>query len=544
VKGRKIEMDAPGAAGFRRWRTAFGAWAGRGDLLTWGVMYAALALLAANALSLLGRLAGWSRLVDGSFVVALLLNLALLMLARARLREMRIALAEGREASAAAISPATRDPLTELPNRAGFSAAGAALIAGADDADTPVVLIAVDLDRFTEINDTHGHAVGDALLVEVAQAIVAQLPEAALIARVDGDGFACLVPGDARLGATLADRLARRLAQPPKGVAAGSPVTASVGFAARDAGSGVDIEALLQKADAALTSAKRQGGNRTVRYGPILERAVALRAAIETDLRAGIAKGEFVPFYQMQIDLETGALQGFEVLARWYHPTRGLVAPDEFLPVAELAGLTGALSTTIMRAAFEEARSWNQMLMLTVNVSRSQLHDPWFAQKLLRLLLECEFPPERLELDIPEEAIEGNLPLARSLADSLRRHGVRLAFDNFGTGQCSLAHIRALPFDRIKLDRSVVQAMGQDRDSDAVVAAVATLTANLGLPVVVGGIADETIRKRVAALGFKNGQGWHLGKPFAVDSARALLAERGLLAAPSVPPMRAAGRAG
>lgn len=534
-----------GALRFERWRTAWLARMQPDYALALGVMAVAIALLCGIAVALIGRLAAWGTVVDATFVVVLLLDVALLFYAHRRLRDLRAELRISRAASDSAVQLAAHDPLTDLLNRRGFMTAGAAMIADAESTGASITLIAIEVDRFKDVGRSHGPSVGNTLLVEIAQAILGQLPPHAIAARLDGEAFACMIRTGGKLGGATADQIVRRLGQPLLGTAPGVAVSASVGYVVRGPGPGPGVEALLGHAEAALYSSKRQGGARAVRYGPILEKAVAMRAALETDLRAGIAKGEFVPFYQMQIDLETGALQGFEVLARWHHPQRGLIAPDEFLPVAELAGLTGALSTVIMRAAFEEARLWNPMLMLTVNVSRSQLHDPWFAQKLLRLLLECEFPAERLELDIPEDAIEDNLPLARSLAESLRREGVRLAFDNFGTGQCSLANIRALPFDRIKLDRSVVQAMGQDRDSDAVAAAVGTLAASLGLPVVAGGIADEAIRKRVAALGFKNGQGWHLGKPFAVDSARALLAERGLLAAaPSTPSAKSVRRAG
>jgi len=203
--------------------------------------------------------------------------------------------------------------------------------------------------------------------------------------------------------------------------------------------------------------------------------------------------------------------------------------PDLFIPVAEKAGLIGDLSLTIMRQAFTDARSWAPSLTVSVNISPAQLKDPWLAQKIVKLLVETGFPPERLEIEITEQALFENLELARSIILGLKNQGVRLALDDFGTGSSSLAHLRALPFDRIKVDRSFVLAIEQDAENAAMVRAAATLGSSLGVPVTAAGIETPAIQARLRDLKVREGQGWHFGKPMSVAQVRRLLADRALL---------------
>ena len=275
--------------------------------------------------------------------------------------------------------------------------------------------------------------------------------------------------------------------------------------------------------------AKHRGGSRVCAFDPSMEAALAARGAIEADMRAGLGRGEFVPYYQQQIDLETGSLTGFEVLARWMHPRDGIVSPEIFIPIAEANGMIGELSAQVIRQALEEARDWDPGLTLAVNISATQLHDPWLAQKLLKLLLETGFPPERLEVEVTEAALFQNLTLARSTVASLKNQGVKLALDDFGTGQSSLVNLRALPFDRIKIDRSFVSALADDADSETMVNAIAQLGETLGLPVIAEGIEDGAIADKLRAIGLLRGQGWHFGHPLTVEDTRKLLVEHDLL---------------
>jgi len=217
------------------------------------------------------------------------------------------------------------------------------------------------------------------------------------------------------------------------------------------------------------------------------------------------------------------------VLARWEHPTRGVIPPDTFIPVAEECGMIADMSVSVMRRAFMEARDWDPSITLSVNISPAQLKDPWLAQKVVKLLVETGYPANRLEIEITESSLFQNLALAQSIVGSLKNQGIRLALDDFGTGYSSLAHLRALPFDRIKIDKSFVTAMNRDPESMAIVDAISKLGESLNLPITAEGIEDQGIYDRLRAMGLHKGQGWHFGKPMTVAATRRLLAEKGLL---------------
>jgi EAL domain-containing protein (putative c-di-GMP-specific phosphodiesterase class I) len=260
-----------------------------------------------------------------------------------------------------------------------------------------------------------------------------------------------------------------------------------------------------------------------------MERELHARNQLEYNMRHGIAAGEFVPFFEQQIDLTTGRLHGFEMLARWEHPTRGLVSPEIFIPIAEQTGMIADLSFAVMRTALVEARNWDPSLTLSVNISPMQLKDPWLAQKIVMLLTETGFPASRLEVEITETSLFENLALAQSIVGSLKNQGVKLALDDFGTGYSSLAHLRALPFDRIKIDKSFVASVIDNADSAAIVNAIARLSESLNLPVTAEGIENIAIEERLRQLGCHKGQGWLYGQPTSIMQTRTLLAERNLL---------------
>jgi EAL domain-containing protein (putative c-di-GMP-specific phosphodiesterase class I) len=227
----------------------------------------------------------------------------------------------------------------------------------------------------------------------------------------------------------------------------------------------------------------------------------------------------------------SGNLRGFEMLARWVSPDRGVVMPDEFIPIAEECGLIGDLSMSVMRQALAEARGWDNSLMLSVNISPVQLKDPWLAQKIAKLLSETGYPAERLEVEITESSLFENLGLAQAIVSSLKNQGIRLALDDFGTGYSSLAHLRALPFDRIKIDRSFISSINENPESAAIVTAITRLADSLNLAVTAEGIEDDLIEARLRSIGTYHGQGWLFGKPMQVEDVRALLAGKGLLPA-------------
>jgi predicted signal transduction protein with EAL and GGDEF domain len=311
-------------------------------------------------------------------------------------------------------------------------------------------------------------------------------------------------------------------------------ISCSIGIARSDFDCS-SIDALMRSADIAMYSAKKGGRSRYAWFDQSMERELQTRNELESGLRAAIPRGEIVPYFEQQIDLKTGKLHGFEVLARWEHPTRGLISPELFIPIAEETGMIADMSLSIMHQAFAAARDWDPSLSLSVNISPWQLRDAWLAQKIIKVMTETGFPANRLEIEITESALFDNLALAQSIVGSLKNQGARLALDDFGTGYSSLAHLRALPFDRIKIDKSFVISLNESADSAAIVNAIASLGESLNLPITAEGVEDASIEARLKALGCAKAQGWYYGKPLSVIAARKLLGERRLLVQQPVP---------
>ncbi|HEY6049472.1 MAG TPA: EAL domain-containing protein, partial [Sphingomicrobium sp.] len=247
---------------------------------------------------------------------------------------------------------------------------------------------------------------------------------------------------------------------------------------------------------------------------------------IEQGIRFGLEHGQFVPYFEPQVDLSTGEVIGFEVLARWKHPLSGIICPDVFIPVAEEIGLIGRLSEQVITEALREAAAWDRGIKISVNISPFQLADGWLAQRIVRILAETSFPAERLVVEVTESSLFADIDLARTIVTSLKNQGVQLALDDFGTGFSSLSHLRSLPFDIIKIDRSFVTNIQAKRESAAIVRAVTTLAAALSVPVCVEGIESQDCYDAVTMLGCAIGQGWYFGKPMPAEQARELLAAR------------------
>ncbi len=476
---------------------------------------------------------------DNSSVIVglLLLNLAITIYGWRRYRDTSRELVERAAAENRAFEAASTDPLTGFLNRRTLGHAVDELLAGCEQRKRAVAMLIIDLDGFKTINDVHGHLTGDTLLRCAAEIISRLLPPGGLAARLGADDFAIAFafdPAEAGDVGRMADCLIDRLGSPFNLGGVHTHVSASVGVAR----SGPDcqtVPSLLRRADIAMSAAKKLGRGRFVWFDASMERELESRNAIEAGLRTGIPRGEIVPYFEPQVDLVTQSLHGFETLARWDHPERGLVSPEEFIPVAEEAGLIGDLSMAVLSRAFQEARSWDSALSLSVNISPVQLKDPWLAQKITKLLVETGFPPERLEIEITESSLFEKLGLAQAIVSSLRNQGIRLALDDFGTGYSSLAHLRALPFERIKIDRSFITSINDNPDSAAIVTAITRLAESLKLAVTAEGIEDETIEARLRSIGRYTGQGWLFGRPMPASEARKMLAQRGLLPNPGIP---------
>ena len=484
--------------------------------------------------SVLRTVAGSGETLDHSLLIALCLNIALILFGWRKHRDLAAEIAGRTAAEDRATALASHDALTGLRNRRSLIEHGTALLLRAQRRGKLAALLMIDLDHFRSVNEAHGHAAGDALLRVAAEEIAASVPAESLVARIGGDQFACAFAIDAAAQdgvARIAERVASQLAQPLVAGPSRAPLSASVGTAISLGGG--SIEVLVRHAEIAATAAKKAGGNRVLAFAPEMEDALQARTRIERGLRSAIPAGEIVPFFEKQIDLDTGRLAGFELLARWEQPTGELIGPDAFIPVAEETGLIGELSLAVMRRAFIAAREWDGALTLSVNISPVQLRDAWLPQKIIKTLTETGFPASRLEVEITESALIDNLALAQSIVGSLKNQGVRVALDDFGTGFSSLSHLRALPFDRIKIDRSFVSAMRESAESAAIVAAVAGLGASLRLPVTAEGIEDAETEALLLELGCGKGQGWHYGRPLSLADVRRLLAsERRLVQRP------------
>jgi predicted signal transduction protein with EAL and GGDEF domain len=377
------------------------------------------------------------------------------------------------------------------------------------------------------------------LLKFIATALTRELGPSAVIARLSGDEFAVALSmpaAELKRAETLAEVVLHTVTAPLMLEDRIIQVGAFAGIASAAAGDS-PIPDILRRADIAMDHARSGRVARPIWFDSDMERALIAHVEIEQGIRFGLEHGQFVPYFEPQIDLTTGEIVGFEVLARWIHPLSGVVGPDVFIPVAEEIGLIGRLSEDVIGAALIEAADWDPAIKVSVNISPTQLADSWLAQRIVRLLAETGFPADRLVVEVTESSLFADIELARNIVTSLKNQGVRLALDDFGTGFSSLSHLRSLPFDIIKIDRSFVANISTKRESAAIVRAVTTLAAALRVPVCVEGIESEAAFQAVLTLGCAIGQGWYFGKPMPAEQARELLASRSrnLAAAPQTP---------
>ena len=457
---------------------------------------------------------------DNFILNAFLLNIAIIIFGWSRYRQLCEEIQRRMAAERHARRLAETDPLTGFLNRRSFNENVDRMIAAAARQRQSVILVMVDLDNFKQVNDCNGHSAGDELLRECSRRIAATLPAGSVVGRIGGDEFASAFvfdPGGKDQIDRIAARLCEGIAQSVEVNAGTVEVTASIGLARTDLSAADSplphAHALLEMADVAMYQAKRQGRNGFAWFESRMADEMRFRNEPESGIRHGIPRGEFVPFYEQQIDLQTGELTGFEMLARWNSPHFGIVSPDLFIPVAEEIGVIAELSESVIRQALEDAKAWDQYLTLAVNISPLQLRDPWFAQKLLRLLIEASFPPQRLEIEITESCLHENMTQVRSLITSLKNQGIKVSLDDFGTGYSSLAHLRSLPFDRIKIDRSFVTSLLDNKDSAAIVHSIAMLGQGLDLPITAEGIESGDVLQHLLQYGKIKGQGYLYGRP-------------------------------
>jgi diguanylate cyclase (GGDEF)-like protein len=510
------------------------------DLVALGIAVAALILFVGTGGSVLPDVVrAWTGAGSGPdmlLVNAVLLNIALLIFGWRRYNELNAEVGERRRAEERARELAEVDPLTGCLNRRSGGPAIDTLCAQAQARHREVAVLMLDIDNFKRINDLNGHRMGDAVLVETARRIRAMLPQGAVLARIGGDEFVCALPFESgnrgRIEAFAGD-LVQQIAAPIENEGSEVEATISLGIASSREEDGSPVEGasekLIHRADMAMYHAKRQGRNGSYWFKAYMEDEQRLRNELENGIRRGIAAGEFVPFYEQQIDLETGELAGFEMLARWQSPQFGTISPDVFIPIAEEMDLISDLSEALIRQALSDAQDWHPSLTLSVNISPVQLRDPWFAQKLLKLLVDSGFPPERLEIEITESCLHENIAAVRAIVISLKNQGIRVSLDDFGTGYSSLSQLRTLPFDRLKIDRSFVTGLAHDDGSRELIKAIVSLGSGLALPVTAEGVESASVLEVLRSMGTFKGQGYFYGRPEDGETTRERLAALDLL---------------
>lgn len=511
------------------------------SLLVLPITLAAIALfvlVGGSALTNIVRAAHGYAEIDRILSYALLANITIIGFGWRRYRRLSHELSTRIFAEREARRLAEFDPLTGCRNRRSLLPALDAMMLADITRRMRLVLFVIDLDNFKQINDRHGHITGDAVLNTVVQRLRAIQPKDSIIARLGGDEFACavLMPAEYRdsadeLARLLIDAVAKPITLPEQDIRV--DLTISIGLVAAHHSqfkSPPPAESLLNQADMAMYRAKRQGKNRYVWFEAEMEVEVELRRSLERDMRAGLLAGEFVPFYEQQVDLETGELVGFEMLARWQSPTNGVVRPDIFIPVAEEIGIIADLSECLIAQAFHDAGTWDPNLTLSVNISPVQLRDPWFAQRILKLLVQHNFPPSRLDIEITESCLHENLDEVRTMILSLRNQGVKISLDDFGTGYASLNQLRDLTFDHLKIDRSFVTGILESDTNQNIVDAILTLGKALDLPITAEGIESETILEAMQGRGRLKGQGHLYGPPENSEAVRRRLQRIGRLA--------------
>jgi len=423
---------------------------------------------------------------------------------------------------------ALHDPLTDLPNRAALDRHFRGLLGEAQERERSFSVLCIDLDRFKEINDLHGHSVGDAVLCEASRRLRTACG-GAFLARIGGDEFIAVAAFDSERITRLVDALEHVLDEDLAIDGHTFSIGLSVGISMypRD---GADATTLVANADAALYRAKHEGRGTTRVFTSDMDRQLRERRALERDLRGAIERGELRLEYQPQATPD-GEIVGFEALLRWHHPLRGVVSPGEFIPIAEESGLIIELGEWVLQEACAEAASWRRPLKVSVNVSAVQFRRGNLQSLVHAVLLENGLAPERLELEITEGVLIENLSRAAAVLRNLKALGIRVALDDFGTGYSSLSYLQSFPLDLIKIDRRFVSNLEQREDSIEIVRAVVGLAHGLGLPVVAEGVETAQQRDILIKEGCDELQGFFIGRPLPIERYAALTGARARAAA-------------
>ncbi|MES1197043.1 MAG: EAL domain-containing protein, partial [Pseudomonadota bacterium] len=423
------------------------------------------------------------------------------------------------------------DSLTGLPNRRQFEDALKTALASPPRAGASHGVLMLDLNGFKRVNDVHGHPVGDEVLVHVGARLKGAVRDGDLVARLGGDEFAVLAPHLAGPDAatSVALRIIESLNEPIATQSHKHQIGTAIGIALTPQ-DGTDKDEVLRKADIALYRAKGENQSALRFFEEEMDATIRERDFLEQELRLAVAADVVRPYYQPLVDLRTGEIIAFEALARWRHPTLGDIEPNRFIPIADDCGLIGELTDRLLRRACKDAAAWPDAVSLSFNISPAQLRDQTLGLRLLSILTESRLSPTRLEIEITESALVRDMEAAQTLLGALRSAGVKIALDDFGTGYSSLYHLRNFKLDKIKIDRSFVDAMCIDRDSAAIVKALVGLGSGLSLAVTAEGVETAEQRKMLTEHGCEQAQGFLFSHAVPAEEAAAMFIRPALLA--------------
>ena len=482
------------------------------DFVALGIAISAIILFVGTAGSLMPKIVrawmGTGGPPDLVLTNAVLLNIALLIFGWRRYNDLHREVTERREAEERARLLAEIDPLTSCLNRRSGTPAIEKLHASATAARRDIAVFMIDIDNFKQVNDLNGHQMGDRVLTTIAARIAALLPKDGVLARIGGDEFVCAFAFDPAEIDLVSDFARQVIAEVSTRIEANRLVvqpTVSVGIATSGLPGGrtggAMAEELIHRADIAMYHAKKNGRNRFCRFETQMEDELRFRNELETAIRRGIPAGEFVPFYEQQVEPETGELVGFEMLPRWKSPRYGLVGPEVFIAIAEEIGLVSQLSEGVVRQALTDAADWDARLVLSLRLSPTQVRGQWFALKLVQLLGETGFPPHRLRVAITESCMDDNMGAVRMTVASLAALGVGVHLEEFGPG---LSQRNSPPVDMPVPDRRdafVAGGVPIDRDTPENAEATRTRLSRLHLLV---DSARAAVSKTVADPVFEN----------------------------------------
>jgi diguanylate cyclase (GGDEF)-like protein len=509
-----------GIRGFTAGHAGSGAWDVTVDLRDGSTAHVAAVATAAGVLANENSRA----LLLGGALLSILLSLLVLVLATGRARAMRIVAEKTRQLSFQAM----HDPLTGLPNRALVTDRADVMLARTRRQQVPTATMFIDVDGFKRINDTMGHAAGDRFLRVIAARLSSVVRETDTVGRPGGDEFVVLLEGESLSDGPerVAERLLAVLRRPIEleGSTGGTHTSSvSIGIAV---GERASADELLRDADLALYQAKQAGKDRYAVYQPSMQSASADRIALEVDLGNALPRGEFHLLYQPILDLRRQTLTGVEALIRWAHPTRGVVAPDQFIPLAEQNGMILPIGRWVLVEACQQAASWRALgheIGMSVNVSARQLERDEFVQELTDVLNESGLTPEALTLEITETVLMRDPDSAASRLQALKALGVRIAIDDFGTGCSSLPYLRRSPVDALKIDRSFISGLSASPAGAALLHTLLELGKTLGLETLGEGIEEPAQLEQLKLDDCDRGQGFLFARPLDVDAISSFL---------------------